>query len=107
MIGPLGLQVPGCCEVFERADVVNLDVARLLADLAGVRQEPCDEFLVRIVGPGRLTVIDRRRFLPVEWNATEPCDQRQDPHGDRRDRGDRLDADPLSVRAVYDEQTSQ
>lgn len=31
--------------------------------------------LVRIVDPDRQAVDDRRRFLPVEWYFTEPCDQ--------------------------------
>ena len=45
------------------------------AELAGVREEPGDELLVRIVDPDRLTVDDPRRFLPMEWYAAEPCDQ--------------------------------
>lgn len=62
-------------EVGELADVVDFHLAGLLADLADIREEPCDEFLVRIVDPDRLTVGDRRRFLPVERCLTEPCDQ--------------------------------
>ena len=65
----------GLAEVGELSDVVDLHLAGLLADLADVREESCDEFLVRVVDPGRLTVGDRRRFLPVEWCFTEPCDQ--------------------------------
>jgi len=43
-------------EVGEFADVVNLHLTRLLADLTNVREESCDEFLVRIVNPDRLAV---------------------------------------------------
>src|SRR6266508_3381476 len=74
-LGPLGLQRPGYAEVCELADVVDLDLARLLADLADAREEPVDQLLVRIVDPDRLAVDDRRRSLPVERYAAEPCDQ--------------------------------
>jgi hypothetical protein len=73
--GPFGLPWPGWGEVGERADVVHLHLARLLADLAGGREKPCDELLVRIVHPDRLAVGDRRRSSPSERYATEPCDQ--------------------------------
>ena len=69
---PLGLERSGYAEVGELADVVDLHLAGLLADLAGIREEPGDELLVRIVNPDRLAVGDRRRFLPPEWYAAEP-----------------------------------
>ena len=75
-LGPQGLQWPGLAEVGEFSDVVNLHLTRLSADLANVREESCDDLLVRIVNPDRLAVDDRRRFLPVEWYFTEPCQQR-------------------------------
>ncbi|MET0235506.1 MAG: hypothetical protein ABW224_12755 [Kibdelosporangium sp.] len=55
--------------------MVNLNLARLLADLAGVREQPRHELLVRIVNPDWQAVDDRRHLLPVEWCFTEPCDQ--------------------------------
>ncbi|EFC81077.1 hypothetical protein FrEUN1fDRAFT_5824, partial [Parafrankia sp. EUN1f] len=36
--------------------MVYFNVARLLADLAGVREEPGEQLLVRMVDPGRRTV---------------------------------------------------
>jgi hypothetical protein len=71
----LGLERSGYAEVGELADVVDLHVVRLLADLAGIRKESGDELFMRVVDPDWLTVGDRRRFLPSEWYAAEPCDQ--------------------------------
>ncbi|GAA2957110.1 hypothetical protein GCM10020227_25320 [Streptomyces flavovirens] len=62
-------------EVGESADVVHLHVALASADLAGIRQEPRDEFLLRIVHPDRLTIGEFRRSLPLEGNSAEPCHQ--------------------------------
>ena len=69
---PFGLLCPGVSEICQGADVVRLNVARALTDLAGVREEPGDELVVRMVHPDRLTVDDRRRSLPLQWNAAEP-----------------------------------
>ena len=60
----------GPVEVGEFADVVNLHLTRLLADLTNVREESCDEFLVRIVNPDRLAVGDRAKeaqCISVPW----------------------------------------
>ncbi|MCW8098930.1 hypothetical protein OOZ58_20460 [Streptomyces tauricus] len=63
------------CEVGESADVVHLHVAFASTDLAGIRQESRDEFLLRIVHPDRLTIGKFRRSLPLEGNPAEPCHQ--------------------------------
>src|SRR3954451_24513403 len=69
-LGPLGLERSGYAEVGQLANVVDLHVVRLLAYLARIREESGDELLLRIVDPDRLTVSDRRRFLPLErYNA--------------------------------------
>ena len=74
-LGPLGLERSGYAEVGQLANVVDLHVVRLLAYLARIREESGDELLLRIVDPDRLTVSDRRRFLPLERYTAEPCDQ--------------------------------
>src|SRR3954466_13316770 len=66
-LGPLGLERSGYAEVGQLANVVDLHVVRLLAYLARIREESGDELLLRIVDPDRLTVSDRRRFLPLAW----------------------------------------
>lgn len=63
------------CEVGESADVVHLHVALASADLASIRQESRDEFLLRIVHPDWLTISEFRRSLPLEGNPAEPCHQ--------------------------------
>jgi hypothetical protein len=71
------LERPGCAEVCELADVVDLNFALVLADLAGVREETFDDLLVRIVDPDRLAVDDRCRSLPVKWNGAVALWNRQ------------------------------
>lgn len=63
------------CEVGESSDMVHLHVALASADLAGIRQESRDEFLLWIVHPDRLTIGGFRRSLPLEGNPAEPCHQ--------------------------------
>ena len=48
--GPLGLRGSGCGRVFELADMVNFRLSGLPADLAGAREEPGEQFLVRSRG---------------------------------------------------------
>src|SRR3954466_3349851 len=72
---PVGRRPSGMCEVGESTDVMHLDIARGSADLAGVRQEPSDQFLVRIVHPDRPSIGDLRRPLPLEGYSTEPGHQ--------------------------------
>jgi hypothetical protein len=55
----------GMGEVGEGTDVMHLDIARGSADLAGVRQDPSDQLLVRIVHPDRPSIGDLRRPLPL------------------------------------------
>jgi len=62
-------------KVSESADVVHLHVALASADLAGIRQESRDEFLLRIVHPDRLTIGEFHRPLPLKGNPTEPGHQ--------------------------------
>ena len=66
--------VPDPVPLSEFPDVVDLDVVRLLADLAGVRQEPA---LVQVTHPEWLTAGDDRRFLSLEGDtpnrATSGC----------------------------------
>jgi hypothetical protein len=70
-LGPTGgLKWPGSCEVGELPDVMDFHLARLLAILADIREEPCHEFLVRVVDPDRLAVGDRRRFC--RWSGVSP-----------------------------------
>ncbi|GAB2713089.1 hypothetical protein [Nocardia thraciensis] len=72
---PLGLKRSGYSSVCEFADVVDFDAAHYAAEFAGVRQEPSEDLLVRVVDPDRRRIGDSRRFLPVQRNVTEPCDQ--------------------------------
>ena len=44
---PVGRLPSGMCEVGEGTDVMHLHVALVSTDLAGVRQESRDEFLMR------------------------------------------------------------
>jgi hypothetical protein len=60
---PLGLVRPRSSDVCQLADMMHLNVTRSLAGFAGVRKEPLNELLVRIVDPDRLTVDDRCRFV--------------------------------------------
>jgi hypothetical protein len=39
-LGPQGLEWPGFAEISKLADVVDLNLARVPTDLAGVREEP-------------------------------------------------------------------
>jgi hypothetical protein len=72
---PVRLRVCEPVEVGERADVVNLNVVRSLAELASALERSGDQLLVRIDGSGVLAVGEDHAFLPFEWNAAEPCDQ--------------------------------
>jgi hypothetical protein len=72
---PVGGLPSGMRKVSESADVVHLHVALASADLAGIRQESRDEFLLRIVHPNRLSIGEFRRPLPLEGNPTEPGHQ--------------------------------
>jgi hypothetical protein len=74
-LGPPGLARAGRVEIRELADLMNLDIARGAAKLAGVRQQAGDQFLVWIVNRNRLAVDELGRALPLEWDTTEPCDQ--------------------------------
>jgi hypothetical protein len=55
--------------------VVDLHLSGVLADLAGIREEPGEQFLVRVVDTDRLPVGDRCRFPAAERYLAEPCDQ--------------------------------
>jgi hypothetical protein len=66
---------PGCGEFGERADMVHMHHVVVLAEFAASLQEPVDQFLSGVGDPFRAAVIEHRRFLPYQWNATEPCDQ--------------------------------
>jgi hypothetical protein len=62
-------------EVGKGADVMHRDIASAPADLAGVRQEPCDQLFVRIVHLDRPAVHDLRRPLSIKGDSSEPCHQ--------------------------------
>ena len=65
---------PGMARSGHRADVVDLHLARLLAELAPVRKEPADQLLVWVDRPGQ-TVGQDRHLLPPQRYPAEPCDQ--------------------------------
>ena len=65
---------PGMARLAIDADVVDLHLARLLAELAPVHKEPADQLLVWIDRPGQ-TVGQDRHFLPPQRYPSEPCDQ--------------------------------
>src|SRR5215471_5735744 len=75
-LGPFGLRLAGPVEDGQRADVVNRDVVRSLAELASSPEQPGDQLPVGVDGPGVLAVGEDRVLLPLERNAAEPGDQR-------------------------------
>src|SRR5947208_11393123 len=75
LLYPYGLVCTGLDEVGKLVDVMHLDAIRSPAQLASSLQQPLDQLLVGVERPVWLTVDDDRRFLPLEGDPAEPCDQ--------------------------------
>jgi len=74
--GPFGLVwLPGLVEVCELADLVNLHLVRISADLAPSSAEPIDQLLAGCGGRDWRAVVEGRVLLPYERDTTERCDQ--------------------------------
>ena len=72
---PRGLRLSRLAEVGELADLVDVHLARVPADLAPVRQEPGDQLFTADNARDQETVGDDRVLLPSQRDAAEPCDQ--------------------------------
>src|SRR5205823_527854 len=62
-------------EVCQFADLVDLDVVRLLADLTRASQESLDDFAVTVRGGVRDSVMNDHVPVALEGDPSEPCDQ--------------------------------
>ena len=65
-LGPFGLRLAGPVEDGQRADVVNRDVVRSLAELASSIEQPGDQPPVGVDRPGVGAVGEHRVLLPLE-----------------------------------------
>jgi len=71
---PRGLWLSRLREVGELADLVDLSPARMFAYLAPPCEEPVDQLPARVGGQNWDAVVEDRGLVPLEWDATEPCD---------------------------------
>ena len=72
---PRGLSGSVRREIGEFADVVDLRLSGLPAEFAPCLQESADQLFSGLRESAGGAVVDDRGFLPLEGDATEPCDQ--------------------------------